>query len=381
LIFHIFLLSFSMEICILGAGFQGRVIAQDLTDDNYRITVIDNNQKHLQRIKEGKKIKTKRFDVSEKRDFIDFLKNFDLIVGALPAKLGFYAMRCAVEAGVDIIDISYAEEDPFVLDILAKKRKVRVVPDAGFAPGLSNILVGEAWREFGKIENLRIRVGGIPQNPVPPFNYRYTWSPDDLIAEYTRPARIIRNYREVKVEALSGIEIFTLPEIGKLECFYTDGLRTLLKTLRGVKNMEEKTIRYPGHALLMKKLLKTGFLPDEPNPFTNQKVKPKGFILDFLKAELSRGDELDLTILLIEVEGKGRRRRYKIIDYYDKRKRISSMARLTGYTAAIIARRIKNYSGFGIIPPEYLGREKDFSDFIKSELKRRGVVIKKKDWA
>ncbi|MEO0083493.1 MAG: saccharopine dehydrogenase C-terminal domain-containing protein, partial [candidate division WOR-3 bacterium] len=275
-----------MNICILGSGIQGRVVAQDLAESNHQVTVIDNNQNNLKKNVESLRITTKLFDVTNKEKLIKFIEEFDIVVGALPSNLGFYLMKCAIKAGVDLVDLSYAAENPFLLDKQAKKNKVRIVPDAGFAPGLSNILIGEAHRELGKIDNLRILVGGIPQNPHPPFNYKYTWSPSDLIAEYTRPARIVKHHKFLTVEALSGIENFSIPKIGTLECFYTDGLRTLMHTFKDIKNMEEKTIRYAGHAELMKELLKYGFLPNEDNPFTNDQIKPKDFILDFLNKEL-----------------------------------------------------------------------------------------------
>lgn len=395
-----------MKICILGAGLQGRVVAQDLAQHNHTVIVLDNNRENLnllnnhtlchsegaKRLKNlsrrkseilrnaqndrNGKIETKVFDVTKKKDLVKYIKNFDIIVGALPADLGFYSMQCALAAGVDMADMSYSNEDPFRLDKIARQKKIRIIPDAGFAPGLSNILIGEAYRELGKVDNIRILVGGIPQHPKPPFNYNYTWSPDDLVAEYTRPARIVNNYKEIIVEALSGVESFKVPEIGKLECFYTDGLRTLIKTFRNVKNMEEKTIRYAGHAELVKELLNYGFAPDEDNPFTNPRIQPKDFILDFLKNALSGGDGKDLSILTVDVKAGKKIRRYTCIDYYDEKNKITSMARMTAYSGSIISQCIKDYPDYGVIPPEYLGMNKAICDFIKREIKKRNIIIK-----
>lgn len=369
-----------MNICILGSGMQGRVVAQDLAENNHQVTVLDNNPNNLRKNIKSSRITTKFFDVTKKERLIKFIKGFDIVVGALPAKLGFYSMQCALEAEVDMVDMSYSEQDPFQLDKPAKRKKIKIVPDAGFAPGLSNILIGEAYRELGKIDNLRILVGGIPQNPHSPFNYKYTWSPNDLIAEYTRPARIVNNYELLTVEALSGIESFHIPKIGALECFYTDGLRTLAHTFKDIKNMEEKTIRYAGHAELMKELLKYGFLPSEDNPFTDNKIKPRDFILDFLKKELSKGDDLDLTVLLIDIKSKKKNRRYTCIDYYDKKNKVTSMARMTGYTCSIIVQYIKDYPDYGIIPPEYLGMHKKICNTIKNELGKRNIIINKTEF-
>ncbi len=382
-----------MRICVLGAGLQGRVVIQDLMKDNHQVTVLDNNKNNLRKIIKLPQVTTKLFDVTKKNDLIKFIKDFEVVVSALPADLGFYAMRCAIEAKVDMVDMSYSEQNPFLLDKQAKKNKIKIVPDAGFAPGLSNILIGEAYRHFlenskfangsatNKIENIRILVGGIPQNPIPPFNYKYTWSPSDLSAEYTRPARIVNNYQIIEVEALTGIEQFSIPQIGQLECFYTDGLRSLLHTFKDIKNMEEKTIRYAGHAELMKELLKFGFRPSKPNSYNNTYITPQDYVLKFLQSELNKGDDWDLTILLIDIKSKNKFRRYSCIDYYDKQNEITSMARMTAYTCAIITRCIKNYPGFGIIAPEYLGMHKTISNYIKVELKKRKIILTQKDFS
>jgi len=366
-----------MNICVVGAGMQGRIAARDLKAAGYEVTVFDNDKKSLQFVREKFGLKVKKVDVTDRQRFVTLIKRFDIVVGALPAALGFYTMKCAVAAGVDLVDLSYASEDPFLLDGKARNRKVKIVPDAGFAPGLSNILVGEAYREMKGIESLRILVGGIPQVPQPPFNYRITWSPADLVEEYTRPTRIVRNKKTVIVETLSGVEEFNQPPIGRLECFYTDGLRTLLRTMKGVRNMEEKTIRYPGHARLFKTIIECGFLSDQILPYKKRTVNLKEINLVYLWNVLKKGSEKDISILKIEIRKGGKKRKYVCIDYYDKKNSITSMARMTAYTGSIITQCIKTYPGYGVIPPEYLGMKKQLCCFIKAELKKRNITIKK----
>ncbi|MCX7785504.1 MAG: saccharopine dehydrogenase NADP-binding domain-containing protein [candidate division WOR-3 bacterium] len=369
-----------MNICILGAGLQGRIVAWDLAQMGHKVTLVDVNRENLRKTGQKRNISVKLFDVTKREALMQLMQDFEVVVGALPASLGYYAMQCAVRSGIDIVDMSYSEENPLELDKQAKKKKVKIVPDAGFAPGLSNILIGEAYRELGGIDSFRILVGGIPQNPILPLNYKFTWSPSDLVAEYTRPARIVNNYKIVKVEALTGIEQFSIPKIGQLECFYTDGLRSLLHTFKDIKNMEEKTIRYAGHSEIMRELLKFGFCPSEPNPFTNSKIKPKTYVLEFLQTELNKGDDWDLTILLIDIKSKNKSRRYYCLDYYDKQYQITSMARMTAYTCSIITQCIKDYPACGVIAPEFLGMNKKISDFIKSELKKRRIIINQSDY-
>jgi saccharopine dehydrogenase-like NADP-dependent oxidoreductase len=150
--------------------------------------------------------------------------------------------------------------------------------------------------------------------------------------------------------------------------------------------MEEKTIRYAGHAELLKSLIEYGFQPDSENPFTNPKIKPNRDILDFLNEQLnpasvhgsgtSQYDDKDLSILIVEIKKGKRTMEYTCIDYYDEKNKITSMARMTAYTGSIITQCIKDYPGFGVIAPEYLGTNKDICNFIKTELKRRNITIK-----
>ncbi len=361
-----------MKILILGCGMQGRIVAQDLKSSYAEITVLDIDENNLKKLA-CPGIKKIRFDIKDRKRLVRLMSDYDLIVGALPARLGFYSMECAIDAGVDMADMSYSPFDPFLLDNDAKKSGIRIIPDAGYAPGLSNILVGEAYKKMGKIENLKIMVGGIPQKPIPPFNYHITWSPSDLIEEYTRPARIYKNYKIVTLPALTGIEEFYIPNIGKLEAFYTDGLRTLLKTMNRIRNMEEKTIRYAGHATIFKSLIEGGLFSNKQIKINNIKISCYEFMFKYLKEELSKGPDDDLTILIVQMQAGTKMKKYCIIDYYDRKNKITSMARMTAYTCAIIARCIKDYPGCGIIPPEYLGMNPKFCAFIKKELRKRKI--------
>ncbi|MGQ9817515.1 MAG: saccharopine dehydrogenase C-terminal domain-containing protein [bacterium] len=365
-----------MKVLILGCGRQGRVVAQDMSEFAKEITVLDINKNNLAQLKKSG-IRKLLFDIKDQKKLIRLMSDYDLIIGALPAQLGLYSWQCALEAGVNIVDMSYSADDPFLLNNDARRAGIKIVPDAGYAPGLSNVLIGEAYNQMERIDNLKIMVGGIPEKPIPPFNYHITWSPQDLIEEYTRPARIYKNYRVVTVPALSGVESFSIPDIGKLEAFYTDGLRTLLKTMRKIKNMEEKTIRYQGHALIFKILIECGFFSDKPISINDHKIPCREFTFRYLREELSKGAENDLTILIIQLKGAKEFRQYQIVDYYDRKTKTTSMARMTAYSCAVISRCIKSYPKNGVIPPEYLGMVPGLCNFIKKELRKRGIKIKK----
>jgi lysine 6-dehydrogenase len=366
-----------MDICVVGAGMQGSVVAQDLVKSGHAVTVFDNNINILRQLKKTAKITAREINVTNKIKFIRTIKGFDLMVGALPSAMGYYTMDCAIRAGTDLVDLSYSPEDPFLLHEKAVNEGIKIVPDAGFAPGLSNVLIGETYQEFKGIDSMKIMVGGIPQHPEPPFNYHMTWSLADVIEEYTRPAKILKDNEAITVPALSGIEKLALPKIGELECFYTDGLRTLLKTMKHVKTMEEKTIRYPGHARLFKTLIDCGLFKDQSVRYRKRLVRLRDVNIQYLRNVLRTGDPEDMSIMLIQIVKGRKKRNYTCIDYYDKKKEITSMARMTAYTGSVIAQCIKKYEHCGIVPPEYLGMDKKLCHFIKSELKKRSIVIKK----
>lgn len=356
---------------------QGRVAAIDLAASGHLVMVLDINRSNLERLRGAPRIKPVRFDVGDRRSLVRFIKKHrcDVVLGALPAALGFRAMQCAIEARCDMADMSYLAEDPFLLDADARKRGVRIVPDAGFAPGLSNLIVGRAASEIKKIDRLRILVGGIPQDPRPPFNYRITWSPADLIEEYLRPARIVQDHRTVVIPALTGVEEFTVPGVGALECFYTDGLRTLLKTFTSIRHMEEKTIRYPGHAALFKTLIAGGFFSTKPLAHDPCGCRPKDLMVQLLRGVLSKGSERDISILIIEIRSHRAKRRYSCIDHYDDRRRMTSMTRMTAFSGSLFTQCVKQYPGCGVIPPEHLGKVAPVFDFMITQLANRGIHI------
>ena len=199
-----------------------------------------------------------------------------------------------------------------------------------------------------------------------------------MIEEYTRTSRITKNGSSVTVETLSGVEEFTLPKVGKLECFYTDGLRTLLSTIKDVQNMEEKTIRYPGHADLFKTIITCGFLSNQQVRSGKRMVSVKDTNTELLRMLLSQGDEKDISILDIEIKKGKKKRRFRCIDYYDEGSNTTSMARMTAYTGSIIAQHIKEYDGYGVIPPEYLGMNASMCNAILNAIKKKKIKIRKK---
>ena len=375
-----------MRILVLGYGNIGSVLATDLAESMSSIEIVIAGR-HRDKAEEAatfinrENVAGFQLDANDYHGLVDTMKEFDLVIGTLPGNVGYRSVKAAVEAGVDMVDVSYMSENPLTLNEDAIKANVTIVPDCGVAPGLSNMLVGRVISEFDRVENIHVMVGGLPEEPVPPLGYVITWSVEGLIDEYTRMAKIVENGEVVEVEALTGLEEIEFPGVGKLEGFYTDGLRTLIHTIKGVKNMWEKTLRYPGHVEKIMLLKNLGFFDEHPIEVENARLLPRKITIKLLEEKLQRPEIKDILAMKVEVSGRvGRSRKryvYHLLDRYDQKRSVTAMARTTAYPASIVAQLIiqRAIEEKGVIPLEKLGvREKIFNEIL-AELKKRQVQI------
>ncbi|MHA1398338.1 MAG: saccharopine dehydrogenase family protein, partial [Candidatus Heimdallarchaeaceae archaeon] len=367
-----------MKIIVLGAGLVGSVIARDLAEKpENRVTIADINLERLHQLQVKYDLETTNTDLSNPILLADLVEGYDLVIGALPGFLGFQTLKTVIESKKNVIDISFFEEDPFQLDELAKQNEVTAIVDCGVAPGLSNIILGHTYSILDKTNEFLCYVGGLPKIREWPFEYKAPFSPIDVLEEYTRFARYVEDGKTIIKPALSEPELLDFPEVGTLEAFNTDGLRTLLKTM-DIPNMKEKTLRYPGHIEKMKMLRESGFFDKKPVKIGESTIKPIDLTskLLFEKWKMKEEDE-DITVMKIVVKGEKEDREityeYYLFDEYDKEKKVISMARTTGYTCTAAARLIKEgiFSQKGIIAPEILGMEEKAYDTIIQHLKER----------
>ena len=372
-----------MKAIILGCGLVGGVIAKDLAEDkDFQVTVADIDEKKLNKLAKEAGIKSIKADLSDSKVIKEIVAEQDIVIGAVPGFLGFNMLRSVIEAGKNVVDISFMAEDPLSLDELAKRNGVTAVVDIGVAPGMSHMIVGYVDSLLDKTESVIILVGGLPVIREWPYEYKIAWSPKDVIEEYIRPARLIEYGKIVEKPALSDLELVNLPQIGTLEAFNTDGLRSLLYTVK-VPFMKEKTLRYPGYAEKMRMFRETGFFSDIPIEVGGLKVKPVNFTAELLfpKWKLKEGEE-ELTVMRVIVQGKKGGKKlcycYDLLDYYDKSTKATSMSRTTGFPCAIMARLIAQgeYLHQGVSPPEYIGRKHKLYQKVMKELERRKVFYK-----
>jgi len=375
-----------LKIIVLGCGNIGSVVARDLAESlpTAQIVMADMNKKRAEEAASRTSrdnVSWIQTDASNFHELVNRLKKFDLSVGALPGSMGFQACKASIAAKVDMVDVSYMPEDVMTLNKAALKAKVSVVPDCGMSPGLGNILVGHAISKLDRVESVHILNGGLPEKPVPPLGYVVTWSVKDLLDMYSRKVAVVKEGKITRVEAMSGLEEITVPEIGKLEAFYTDGLRTLLHTVKDVKDMWEKTLRYPGHIEKIKLIKALGFFDEKLVEVGNLHVSPRELTARLFERKLRIPEVLDIVAMLIKVSGTMNGRKvtdtYQMLDRYDEKHRVTAMARTTAYTASVVAQLVakKALEEKGVVPPERLGmREKVYRAFM-SAMKKRGIMI------
>jgi saccharopine dehydrogenase-like NADP-dependent oxidoreductase len=380
-------LGIEVKIIVLGCGNIGSVAAKDLAENlpSAEIVVSDVNKSRAKEAtsKIGQdNVSWIQTDASNHHELVNTIKKFDLAVGSLPGRMGYKACKASIAAKVDMVDVSYMPEDVMTLKKAALKAKVCIVPDCGMSPGLGSILAGHAVSKLDQIESLHMLNGGLPEKPVPPLGYVITWSVEDLIDMYSRKVSIVKGGKVIQVEAMSGLEEITFPSVGKLEAFYTDGLRTLLHTVEGAKDMWEKSLRYPRHVEKIKLLKTLGFFDENPVKVKSLKVAPREVTAKLLESKLRRSDVPDIVAMRIVVSGTKKGERvtytYHVLDRYDKNHKVTAMARTTAYTTSIAAQLLakKAIKEKGVLPPEKIGMDEKLYKKFMDEIKKRKIIVK-----
>lgn len=372
-----------MEAAVLGSGLMGSVIGWDLarSEEVDGVVVADVDEGRLRALKKrapGRKLSVEKLDVRESKKVVSFLRRFDVTASALPHGLVHLSDLAAVEAGAKMVNIAF-EDEQMELDAAARKSGALLIPGCGVAPGLGGILLTHALWELGGGDEGHILVGGIPQHPKPPFNYKLVFSIVGLLREYIEDARVVRNGSIVKVKPFSSVETYGFPPpIGELEGFPTDGLASLVYTMKGMRTLDEITLRYPGHAEKMNVLMESGFFSREKVRVGRGEVAPLEVSWSVLGKMLSEGDPHDITVMRVIARGKKGEIVYDMVDRYDDERGITSMGKTTGYTGSIVTKMLGNgeIRGKGVIPPETaVSGEK--VGLLLSELAQRGVSVKR----
>ncbi|MCX7880384.1 MAG: saccharopine dehydrogenase NADP-binding domain-containing protein [Ignavibacteria bacterium] len=366
------------RILVLGCGLVGKTIVKDLAK-TYQVGVVDIDLQNLNQIQKFVDVQTFLGDATDKLFISPLLKDYDVVVSAVPGSIGFKVLNQLIEFEKNVVDISFFPENPFELDEIAKANSVTAIVDCGVAPGLSNIIVGYQ-NSKDKLASATIYVGGLPFERVLPFEYKAPFSPSDVIEEYLRVARIKSEGKIVQVQPLTELEHIYFPKVGTLEAFLTDGLRTLLFTTN-IPNLKEKTLRYPGYAEKIKFLKDLGFFGTKP-----VKTKVGEYVPLYLTESIltplwkltPAENEFTAMRVVMKSSTSDKNYIYELFDQTDFAEQNSSMGRTTGFVATGITNLLiqGEIQQKGIVAPETLGENSKMFEFVVNYLRNRGIELK-----
>ncbi len=336
-----------MKILVLGAGLQGSACAFDLLRqaDVERVTLADlEPEKAGAFLPEDGRLRRERLDFTDEAALREAIAAHQVVLSAAPFYFNDDLARLAIEGARPFADLGGNTEvlrRQMAMDGRARAAGVAVVPDVGLAPGLVNVLAAEGIRRLDEPRRIRMFVGGLPQNPRPPLNYQLVYSLEGTLDYYTTPSWVLREGRLAEVEALSEVETLDFEGLGPLEAFHTAGGASLLPwAFEGeVDRLEYKTLRYPGHAEIMRAVRELGLLSRAPVAIEGHEVAPRDVFIACVTPRLTFPDEPDLVVLRVVAEGtrEGRRMRltWNLIDRADPETKVSAMERTTGFSLAI----------------------------------------------
>ncbi len=341
-----------MRFLVLGGGQQGTAAAYDLLRHGEvdEVVIADRMVPRLHSCLSaylGDRLTLLRVDASAPGQVAAAMEGVDGVLCALPYQFNLPMARLAVAAGVHFTDLggnTAIVNRQRELDLRARERGASVVPDTGLAPGMVNVLAQAGIDRLDSVMSVRLWVGGLPQRPRPPLNYQIVYSLEGMLDYYVTPAVILQNGVQTEVEALSGIDHLDFPEpVGRLEAFHTGGGTSALPSrYEGrIDTLEYKTLRYPGHAAIMRAIRQLGLLADHEVTHAGHRINPRRFFIDRVTPFLSPDGEGDLVVARVEVtgrlEGGDARVRYQLLDLQDPATGISAMSRTTGFSLAITA--------------------------------------------
>jgi len=377
-----------MKMLVLGAGLQGSACAYDLLQ-NEEVTEVRLADLHTGHVADflapysGKRLIPTPLDVRDHDAVGALMRECDAVMSAIPYYLNFDLARQAVAAGVHFCDLGGNTDIVFAqkeLDPAAREKEITVIPDCGLAPGMVNIIAEYGINQLDTVDEVKIFVGGLPQLPEPPLNYQIVYSLEGVLDYYTTRSWIIRNGVRTQVTALSETEPVVFETLGELEAFHTaGGLSTMAFRYEGrIASMEYKTLRYPGHAVIMTAIRDLGLLDQEPVEVKGGRVAPRDVAIAQMTPRLTKRDSADVVALRVTVRGSlggaPKQLAWELVDFFDADHSISAMMRTTGYSLSITgqmqARGEIPVAGVNT-PDECVPAEKYIA-----ELGKRGVEIR-----
>jgi lysine 6-dehydrogenase len=340
-----------MKILVLGAGRMGYGAVYDLIHNSPEVesvTVADFDLgkavEAAEKIGSGK-LSATQVDVSDYASVSELMKPHDSAISCVNYWYNLELSKAAIETGTNFCDLggnNYIVDEQLALDTEAKTAGISIIPDCGLAPGMVSVLAMHGANRFDEIEEIHIRVGGLPQHPQPPLDYQLVFSVEGLINEYIEVARVIRGGEIKEIESMTELESLAFDDFPALEAFQTSGgTSTLPETFLGkIRELDYKTIRYAGHCDKFKTMIDLGLCASEEILVDYAKVTPRKVFGELLQKHLP-ADEPDYVLVRLEFagmkDGAKKSFRYDIVDKFDEATGLSAMMRTTAFPASIIA--------------------------------------------
>ncbi len=376
-----------MKILVLGAGRMGLGAVFDLahnSPDVSAITLADSvaeTARSAAQVVGSQKVTAVELDVADGIRTAELMADHDAAISCVNYWYNEELTKIAIRTNTSFCDLggnNYVVDNQLALDDQAREAGVSIIPDCGLAPGMVSVLAMHGVKRFDEIEEVHIRVGGLPQHPEPPLDYQLVFSVEGLINEYIERARVIRDGEIIEVDSMDEIESLNFDGFPPLEAFQTSGgTSTLPDTFKGkIRELDYKTIRYAGHCDKFRTMIDLGLCSSEPVQIGESEVVPRK-VFGRLLVEHLPADGPDLVLVRLEFVGirGGDRKRlcYDIIDRFDERTGLSAMMRTTAFPASIIAQMMASgdVARRGATPQELVI---DPERFV-AELARRGIVI------
>ena len=376
-----------MHIVVLGTGMIGTTVVSELAKftEIDLITAVDVRQESIDKCLESAnslKVIGKVATLETKEDIAEVLRGVDVAVACLPHSLSLVAIKAAIESKCHLVDlVGSMFKEKIELHEAAREAGVIIVPGCGVAPGITNFLAAQGIEMLEEAEEAIMICGGIPRHPVPPLWYQVVFRLESVLGLYTKPAIAVENGQLIELSPLSGLETMTFPEpVGNCEAVITDAHSTAYVLKDKVKNLYEKTVRYPGHWGKMNVLGELGFLDSDPITVSGITIRPRAFAEQILTPKMLGASHEDVTVLRVEVsglkDGISTKLTWEMVDLYDHERKITSMAKTTAIPAAIMAKWIacKKVIETGVVPIESLIVQERFHPFME-ELSNSGIQI------
>jgi lysine 6-dehydrogenase len=376
-----------MNILVIGAGRMGHGAVFDLAHTSpevVAITIADADFAKAEQVAKSVKslkISAVELDVSDYEKTLSVMRGHDSVISCVNYWYNEKLSHAAIETRTNFCDLggnNYVVREQLALDEEAKDAGINIIPDCGLAPGMVSILAMHGANRFEQIEEIHIRVGGLPQNPQPPLDYQLVFSVEGLINEYVETARVIRGGEIREVESMTELETLEFDGFPPLEAFQTSGgTSTLPETFLGnLRELDYKTIRYAGHCEKFKAMIDLGLCSSEEISIDSAKVTPRKLFGELLQKNLP-ADEPDYVLIRLEFagtnDGEKKRLRYDIVDKFDETTNLSAMMRTTAFPASIIAQMAArgDVKMRGATPQE---KAIDAGKFV-AELARRNIKV------